>query len=144
MEDHWKKCRIDKEHKNPAQQQFHIIWHFKSLGFDIMEPVALSSVQCLFQFQIHCLPDFPLICKCHLNRNDGNHLQWPGRQEREKWMEKREEDHVEHTKKPCIIANFSIWKEGCVSLSYSGRQIKCWFHFFPECEQISHRPFSKK
>lgn len=50
----------------------------------IMEPMALSSVQCLFQFQIHCLPDFPVICKCHLNRNDGNHLQWSGRQEREK------------------------------------------------------------
>lgn len=49
---------------------FHIIW------FDIMEPVALSSVQCLFQFEIHCLPDFTLICKCHLSRNDGNNLQW--------------------------------------------------------------------
>lgn len=49
---------------------FHIIW------FDIMEPVALSSVQCLFQFEIHCLPDFTLICKCHLSRSDGNNLQW--------------------------------------------------------------------
>lgn len=49
---------------------FHIIW------FDIMEPVALSSVQCLFQFEIHCLPDFTLICKCHLSRSRGNNLQW--------------------------------------------------------------------
>lgn len=49
---------------------FHIIW------FDIMEPVALSSVQCLFQFEIHCPPDFTLICKCHLSRSDGNNLQW--------------------------------------------------------------------
>ena len=49
---------------------FHIIW------FDIMEPVALSSVQCLFQFEIHCLPDFTLICKCHLSGSDGNNLQW--------------------------------------------------------------------
>lgn len=76
-----------------------------------MEPVALSSVQCLFQFQIHCLPDFPLICKCHLNRNDGNHLQWSGRQEREKRIGNGEEDHVAHTEKPCISANFSLWKD---------------------------------
>lgn len=26
-------------------------------------------------------------------------------------MEKREEDHVEHTEKACIIANFSIRKD---------------------------------
>lgn len=41
-----------------------------------MEPVALSSVQCLFQFEIHCLPDFTLICKCHLRRSGENNLKW--------------------------------------------------------------------
>lgn len=43
---------------------FHIIW------FDIKEPVALYSVQCLFQFEIHCLLDFTLICKCDLSGSD--------------------------------------------------------------------------
>lgn len=72
-----KKCCIDEGGSIKSSSAtishhltFHIIW------FDIMGPVALSSVQCLFQFEIHCLPDFTLICKCHLSRSDGNNLQW--------------------------------------------------------------------